>query len=426
MADTIGISVCTWNVATLDPPKQLQQLLERLLSFDPDICVIGLQEVSSKPHEIVQAVFVDDPWTEAMDAVMKSRHLMQVKSARLQGLLIVVYTKLHHVPFFHNIMTTVTRTGIAGLWGNKGSVTIRMDCYGRSVCISNWHLTPHADQWDKRRKEITQIFEDQNFSLGNNLNILDHSFVFVLGDLNFRLEGTSREEALVNLNQDKLEPLKEKDQLKITLNEEEEIIGFKEGEISFPPTYKFDPGTSNYDTSPKQRVPAWTDRILWKEYSGSVEPLLKQLEYHSQPDMDHSDHRPVTAYFQLKLPIDGATPLVRFSPVKSWSSGRDAVCTYTIARDTKTSSWDWIGLYKYEFSNIERDYVTYVWADMKSLSKQTCKHQVTIQSEYLPDDCIYDKFILCYYSSVMDCTLGVSAPFKLTPNSTDMEMSEYK
>ena len=34
--------------------------------------------------------------------------------------------------------------------------------------------------------------------------------------------------------------------------------GFSEGHIQFPPTFKFDPGTENYDTSPKQRVPSWT------------------------------------------------------------------------------------------------------------------------------------------------------------------------
>ena len=34
--------------------------------------------------------------------------------------------------------------------------------------------------------------------------------------------------------------------------------GFAERKISFPPTFKFDPGSANYDTSQKKRVPSYT------------------------------------------------------------------------------------------------------------------------------------------------------------------------
>ena len=68
---------------------------------------------------------------------------------------------------------------------------------------------------------------------------------------------------------------------------------FSEGEIRFPPTFKFDKKRNTYDTSKKQRVPAWTDRILYK---GSVE-LLK---YSSIPNAKSSDHRPVFATFRLR------------------------------------------------------------------------------------------------------------------------------
>jgi hypothetical protein len=50
---------------------------------------------------------------------------------------------------------------------------------------------------------------------------------------------------------------------------------FCEGKINFPPTYKFDKGTLLYDTSKKQRVPSWTDRIIWRDNINSS----KLLEY---------------------------------------------------------------------------------------------------------------------------------------------------
>jgi hypothetical protein len=49
-------------------------------------------------------------------------------------------------------------------------------------------------------------------------------------------------------------------------------INLFEAPISFHPTYKYDLGTSIFDTSEKQRCPSWTDRILWKSHL-PVQPL---------------------------------------------------------------------------------------------------------------------------------------------------------
>lgn len=71
---------------------------------------------------------------------------------------------------------------------------------------------------------------------------------------------------------------------------------YSEARITFMPTYKYDIGTDQYDTSEKARIPAWTDRILRKGTN------LRQLSYNSAP-LKFSDHRPVYATFECTANI---------------------------------------------------------------------------------------------------------------------------
>ena len=79
------------------------------------------------------------------------------------------------------------------------------------------------------------------------------------------------------------------------MNQDQLISSFKEGEIKFAPTYKFDVGTHTYDTSRKQRVPSWTDRILYKDDSNRV----TLLDYTSVPGVSMSDHKPINGIFEV-------------------------------------------------------------------------------------------------------------------------------
>ena len=77
------------------------------------------------------------------------------------------------------------------------------------------------------------------------------------------------------------------------------FIGYEEGSIAFPPTYKFDNGTDAYDSSEKRRVPSWTDRILFKPARNPS--AIELLQYVSVNDLRTSDHRAVTASFRVTL-----------------------------------------------------------------------------------------------------------------------------
>jgi hypothetical protein len=136
--------------------------------------------------------------------------------------------------------------------------------------------------------------------------------IFFCGDLNYRVD-LAREHAeytvsemsrllesddadsILKAEDHRLELLRH-DQLLCTIAEEKAFPGFSEGKINFPPTFKFDKGSNEYDTSHKQRIPAWTDRVLFKPRSD-----IRVLAYDSVRDALHSDHRPVFATFRVGM-----------------------------------------------------------------------------------------------------------------------------
>ncbi len=85
-------------------------------------------------------------------------------------------------------------------------------------------------------------------------------------------------------------------------------VGFTEGPLTFLPTYKLDKGTDRYDTGPKRRLPAYTDRILYRCREGAqagaapgAEPGMQLCSYRSVPGLRSSDHRAVVAEFVYSL-----------------------------------------------------------------------------------------------------------------------------
>ena len=116
--------------------------------------------------------------------------------------------------------------------------------------------------------------------------------MFWFGDLNYRIE-MEREDAKQLIERQEWRSLYPHDQLLVEREEGRVFEGFMEPPIYFPPTYKYDPGTDDFDTSEKCRIPAWCDRILYK--GDDISPLL----YRSHPECLSSDHKPITAWFSI-------------------------------------------------------------------------------------------------------------------------------
>ena len=94
------------------------------------------------------------------------------------------------------------------------------------------------------------------------------------------------------------------DQLMLEQSAGNVFHGFREGAISFAPTYKYDLFSDDYDTSEKCRVPAYTDRILFTRRKPAG-PLARDwrdgdIVSYTRAELKVSDHRPVLAVFQVQ------------------------------------------------------------------------------------------------------------------------------
>lgn len=127
--------------------------------------------------------------------------------------------------------------------------------------------------------------------------IMDHEICILNGDLNYRIDSIPRNVIVDAIRQKNLTKLLERDQLLASRRKNPgfRLRSFIEAPITFAPTYKYDVGTDNYDSSDKKRSPAWCDRVLYRGIG-----RVKQLDYRRH-EVRASDHRPVSATFKLRV-----------------------------------------------------------------------------------------------------------------------------
>ena len=128
-----------------------------------------------------------------------------------------------------------------------------------------------------------------------------HDYFFWFGDLNYRIDNMERNTVEEYVKDRQYKALLDFDQLTVEKMSGRVFMGFKEGRITFPPTYKYDPGTLVFDTSEKRRVPSYTDRILWK---GVKRDSVKQLSYMTHLNCLISDHLPVSSVFETDVQME--------------------------------------------------------------------------------------------------------------------------
>lgn len=257
----------------------------------PDIYAIGLQEIDMSAETIFRGETKPDyNWiAKIMEGLHPGDVYEELTTVRLVGMMLTIAIKKSLRSSISKSCTNAVGTGTLK-FGNKGGVGVSFQINETFMCFVNSHLAAHVQEFERRNEDHDEIIRRMAFNDGfRTRTILEHHQVFWIGDLNYRLTKTDDEGIRTFCDYEKIFYL---DQLYVQRMQDKRVFrDFQEGKITFRPTYKYDPGTDDWDSSEKNRAPAWCDRILWK--GGRIE----QITYKSVMELRMSDHKPVYGVF---------------------------------------------------------------------------------------------------------------------------------
>lgn len=227
-----------------------------------------------------------------------------------------------------DVAVDTVKTGLGGATGNKGGVAIRMLFHNTSLCFVCAHFAAGQSQIQDRNADYSEIVRKSSFPSGRSLNC--HDYIFWCGDFNYRIDLDNDRVKECVRNED-WETLLANEQLKVQQSKGKVFRNYIEGKIDFAPTYKYDIESDDYDTSEKCRVPAYTDRILFKKRFatrlGEDTQNLNQgdIIFYGRCELKTSDHRPVIGEYDIEiLKVNEKTRERIFSRLIEISGPRDS------------------------------------------------------------------------------------------------------
>lgn len=283
----LNTDLSPWLCPDVDPSQQC-----------PEIVAVGFQEIVELSPQQIMSTDPDrrEAWEKAVKKCLnhnaekygKDEYVI-LRGGQLVGASLSVFIRSDHLKHVKNVEGSLKKTGMSGMAGNKGAVAIRFEYANTSICFVTAHLAAGFANYEERNRDYKTISHGLRFQ--RNRSIEDHDSVIWLGDFNYRI-GLSNDKVQRLCHVGDLETLYDNDQLNLQMVAGLTFPYYSEARITFPPTYKYDLNSDQYDTSEKARIPAWCDRVLRKGDN------IRQIHYDAAP-LRFSDHRPVYATFQI-------------------------------------------------------------------------------------------------------------------------------
>ncbi|KAJ3192406.1 hypothetical protein HK101_006611 [Irineochytrium annulatum] len=294
---TISVFLGTWNVNGKLPYGETTSQWWTSISQEkpPHLLFLGIQELIELTAN--QMITAD---TEKLRAIWEA-HLHRslnlsfpntyvlLRSTHLVALGIFAFCRNDCVTSVRNLETSIVKTGLGGMAGNKGGIALSLTYNDTPLVFITAHLAAGEKSVEERNRDYWTITRGLVFK---RRKLMDHDAILWFGDFNYRVDLPNEDVCFLCTLLIRLIQLLNK----LNLSREEGLAfpDFIEGDIDFDPTYKYDNGTTVYDTSEKGRTPSWTDRVLFK---GSCVRLLK----YGRSECLISDHRPVYAVLNIDV-----------------------------------------------------------------------------------------------------------------------------
>ena len=201
------------------------------------------------------------------------------------------------------------KLGGFGFLANKCFVLAVLEIEGFRILFTNLHL-PAGNQNREKRLLALHYLLNQLDSVPGLVNL---DFGFILGDFNFRTNIDPAElEEILEEDVFDFRRLRKFDEFYQFLNgserndvffmdQENVIKSFKrliEGEICFPPSYKYELKVNVYRLSEKH-IPSYTDRVFSVINNRHV--WIEQVSYSSCFHLHGSDHKPIYAQYEVRI-----------------------------------------------------------------------------------------------------------------------------
>eukprot|EP01063_Lacrimia_lanifica_P034343 TRINITY_DN6325_c0_g1_i1.p1 TRINITY_DN6325_c0_g1~~TRINITY_DN6325_c0_g1_i1.p1 ORF type:complete len:664 (+),score=232.70 TRINITY_DN6325_c0_g1_i1:102-2093(+) len=295
----VRIFVGTWNMGDAPPPELASgQRLANWLHPEEryDVYCVSVQECEYKPRGRFQSC--EEDFQRTLEAALGHAYY-NVEQYSMSSIRLFLFAKREHRRSITQRQITHVPTGFGGYAQNKGGVVVAFALRETRLCFVGCHLAAHQEKVEARNSDHCEIIRGAQ-SVGWRDFWLTNQFHHVLwcGDLNYRIDH-ARKKVVQQCYQgpEGWNALYQYDQLQDQMAKGACFLDFNETQPMFQPTYRMARGANVYPDDAKQRIPSWCDRVLWKSLSHEV---IKQEEYTACFTVLSSDHRPVSAVFNIR------------------------------------------------------------------------------------------------------------------------------
>lgn len=201
------------------------------------------------------------------------------------------------------------KLGGFGFLANKSFIIVVLEIERSRILFTNLHLPAGNQNREKRLLSLQYLLNQLEVVPG----LSNYHFGFLLGDFNFRTNIDPEElEEILEEEVFDFQRLKKFDEFSQFMkggkrndvyfaDQENALKSFGklvEGEIKFPPSYKYERNMNVYRLSDKH-IPSYTDRIFSLVNSKKV--WMEQVNYSSCFHLHGSDHKPIYAQYEVRI-----------------------------------------------------------------------------------------------------------------------------